>query len=142
MTNFENIVRPFQIQPLTPFGTRLRPPVDPVVVECALGGMGGRTVTFSFTGNGFKTLSLGDQKFKEVDRSSTKVKVENADDTDNFVEFCRPDRVDFASQKPSPLKATSFSDPANAKKSSSEYTYQHPSDKACQAQPSQPKKGC
>lgn len=144
MTHLENIVRPFTAELISPVGLRYGPAGPPVVVEVMLGGMGGRTTSYTFEGNGFKTLASDDNKFKEVGRKSTKVRVENEDDPDSFVEFCRADRVDFKTQKAPtvPKKTTSFSDPTRPKKDNSEYTYQHPKDKACISQPSQPKKGC
>lgn len=138
----EGLVRPFQTLQIAPLSFNLESPPQPGIVECKLGGSGGTTTTFTLEGFGFFTDNVSD--FKESDRKSTKVKVENEDDPDQFVEFCRADKITLSAKKGSdaPAKGSSYdpgggTNPGSRKKQNIEYQY--PDEKSCK--PKNPGKG-
>ena len=101
MTNLEQIVRPFQTGELfSPFSQptgRGRPAIEPVLVSI---GKGGDAQTFSYS-NHFHGESGDIQggKFKEIKRTTKKVRVENPDDSEQFVEFKRVESVLLKNEK-------------------------------------------
>lgn len=151
MTAMELLVRPFGFVVVTP------PPRAPSVavvvippVEFALGGKGGRTI--SITLDKFNVVIEKDKNdLKESGRKSTKVRVENEDDPDQFVEFCRADKITMSPVKKgtsSPAAASHAStDTSTApqkgpkKDTPQDFSYVYPPDKTCKS-PSEPPKGC
>jgi hypothetical protein len=145
----EGLVRPFVAGNVSPQSVRLpAKPNNPLVVECSLGGSGGRTTTFTMSGSGFIVENTNNQ-YKESNRKSTLVHVENEDNPDQFVEFCRADNIQFTQRKePQRQQKNSTYDPYNAaqaqarlgkERSKQGYGYQYPEDKTCR--PKNPDKG-
>lgn len=146
----EGLVRPFQQFPVFPAPTNLPPREVLGIVQVRLGGSGGTTTSFTLDGGGFITKE-NDQKFKEVDRKSTLVRVENEDDPDQFVELCRPDNITFKQddegKQKNPTKQSTWNagfNPDHVLKSweSRFYQYDHPKDKTCKPPNAAPKRGC
>lgn len=146
MTRFvpmEGLVRPFQTTSISPQALPFTAEaLDPAIIECKLGGNGGRTTSFSV--NGDDAFVDTSKDFKESNRESTLVKVENEEDPDQFVEFCRADKITLTGKKKSSEapRATSFdtesgTDPGSKDKQNIEYQY--PPDKSCK--PANPDKG-
>lgn len=85
MTAFETIVRPFQRKDVTP-PTRIvgkEKAVEPVLVEFGSGG--GKVLEYSFFFNpGLETIEK--DTYKEVKRDTVTKRVENPDDSSQFVD--------------------------------------------------------
>lgn len=148
----ETFVRPF-------LPGLIHPPVIPPSavpeetenVFCSLGGSGGQSGSFSY--DKFKVvIKEPANSFKESGRESTKVHVENQDDPDQFVEFCRADKVKLSPEKRGgggSVPATSsydlsgsfhdFGDRSSGTTQS--YKFQYPKDTTCKS-PAEPEKGC
>lgn len=155
MSMMENIVRPFS--PVDIFPALQAPrdtPVTPGVINLELGGSGGTTISMSFDGEN-KAVN-NDNKFKESARQSTKVHVANPDDPDQFVEFCRADKITLSPLNTDRKKAvTSSYDPSGgvhqfsqsnvSPQDNREYSFQYPDEnapsRAC-VTPAQPDRGC
>lgn len=159
----EAIVRPFApvvIRP--PSRVPLVAAITQEPVVFSLGGTGGRTI--SITTDGSPRIKVvqdpNAQKFKESGRDSTKVHVENEDDPEQFVEFCRADKIKLKQDKPDSAARQSTFDPsggyhyvpgagdtvpptlAGGVDEKREYSFKYPTDKATCKSPSQPDKGC
>jgi hypothetical protein len=155
MTMVENIVRPFTNYDALPFPLPATFPPSPGddVIDVALGGSGGRSVTWTYDGSGSVILS-DTNKYKEAGRKSTLVHVENPDDPDQFVEFCRADQVTLAPQKTKqpPIRTSSYDtsggyhdltggqQPTAKAEGNREYSFQYPKTTACKERV--PDKGC
>lgn len=136
----ENIVRPFQRSSVTPLRINLRAPVPSDEVECSLGGSGGRSVSFQLEGGGF--IFVNEKNFKETGRKSTLVRVENQDDSNQFVEFCRTDKINFKENKDDKYRKSSYSTGQSTSGSTEKnsFSMQHPTDRTCRP-PAQPDRG-
>jgi hypothetical protein len=159
----EVLVRPFAPIVIRPPAT---PPTEAGVtqepIEFSLGGSGGRTMSLKTARDGGVVLVDNANKYKESSRESTKVRVENEDDPDQFVEFCRADKVQFTPVKKgqNPPSTSSYdtsggyhsfsaSDPQGERvarssddTSTKEYNFKYPTDKkTCKSQ-NEPPKGC
>ena len=116
------------------------------LVHCKLGGSGGITQSVSFSG-GSKAIPSRNDDYKESGRSSTNVRVENPDDSSQYVEFCRADSVTMTSRNRTPKAPTRTStydlsggmNGGGQKNQTSKFQYQYPEDKACT--PRDPPKG-
>lgn len=148
MTVMEVIVRPFAPVVVTP--PALAPRIAALVAEptaFSLGGNGGRT--FSITLDKFKVVVEPDKNkdLKESSRQSTKVRVENENDSEQFVEFCRADKITMSPKRsgsPESSSSHASSDPqqqGGQKDTPQEFGYKYPSDKTCKS-PGQPPRGC
>lgn len=102
MTLVENIVRPFQgSSPYPQFRVFPAPNhSDPRIVDCALGGAGGRTVSWTIDGEG-RVIQGDVNKFRETSRTSEEATVHNPDDPDQFVTFCRARKINLTPDKTS-----------------------------------------
>lgn len=98
MTHLENVVRPFTALGITPPFVVLPAKTDETRVVCSLGGSGGRTVSWTFDGNGH-VIPSDTNRFKESSRTSESARVENPDDSTQFVEFCRATKINLTPQK-------------------------------------------
>jgi hypothetical protein len=142
-TPMEGLVRPFESPRITPLaGPNLVAPVPPGIVEAKLGGSGGRTTSFSLDEFGINSVKKDD--FKESDRKSTLVRVENEDDPGQFVEFCRADKITLTRKenKTPPPKGSSYDVTGGQNPSASgkqNVEYQYPEEKTCK--PKTPPKG-
>lgn len=148
LVHMEGVVRPFETKgPFLQAPSRLPPPEVPGIVNVSLGGSGGTTTSFSLDTKG--SYVQESQDYKESSRTSTNVRVEQDGNPDNFVEFCRADKIGLTSKDPKkpPAKASSY-DPtggagnlggANGGKDKRNYEFQYPEDKACT--PKNPPKG-
>lgn len=152
VTRLEEVVRPFVRSfpsPAAPLPLNYtRPEVDGVI-GVTLGGAGGRTL--QWTNSAGVIVKDDDNKFRESGRQSTKVRVENPDDSDQFVEFCRADRITLSPERNAkkPPRTSSY-DPSGGyhdfgsgtgKTSDMEYNYKYPDDTTCQPT-KPPKRGC
>src|SRR5262245_25496569 len=102
-TPMEVTVRPFAQVPIHPDQTTLPARVPAEVIDCHLGGEGGTTTSFSLGGLKIKVINRN-ETFKESGRKSTNVRVENPDDSSQFVEFCRADSVSLTSKNDTPTQ--------------------------------------
>jgi hypothetical protein len=139
----ENTIRPFAPVDFIPAISNLPARVPDGIVECKLGGSGGTTTTFTFEGSGFETIKS--EQYKESNRASTKVRVENPDDPSQFVEFCRADKITLTSKKQQEtIPRTSSYDTTGGYhgeggRTTREYEFQYPSDRTCRSR--EPPKG-
>ena len=145
----ESLVRPFQTPQVTPvrfLNFNVQNPLPPGIVECKLGGSGGRTTSFTLNGVGF-VVKDNDEKYKEVDRKSTLVKVENEDDPEQFVEICRADRLNFKSKKDEDSKYRQTGYTAGQQQGQGnddkarQFDMQYPDERTCQPKTKPPKGG-
>lgn len=155
MSMMENIIRPFSPVNIYPALQAPREtPEVPGVVLCQLGGSGGTTTSISFNGEMQTIESEG--SFKESGRESTKVQVSNPDDPDQFVEFCRADKINLTPTNKGakkPPRTSSYDTTGgyhdmtgnmnhNAVGSGNrDYAFQYPKDTTC-VSPAKPQKGC
>lgn len=99
MPFIETIVRPFVAVPV---GPSVRPfPVPSSTAdeaEASFGGSGGRTVSWTWDANE-KVIPSSEERFNETGRESNKVKVENPDDSEQFVEFCQAKHMTLTRDK-------------------------------------------
>jgi hypothetical protein len=144
-TPLENTVRPFAQLPIHPQRVVLPAPIAHAEIDCKLGGSGGTTTSFTLpTTSGRITTSQ--ENYKESDRKSTLVRVENPDDPTQFVEFCRADKITLTKENkspPTPPRTSSY-DLTGAMhggedRTTRNYSYKYPTDKACT--PRSPPKG-
>lgn len=136
----ENIVRPFVRPSVSPLRINTRAPVPADEVECSLGGSGGRSISFQLEGGGF--VFINQKNFKETSRKSTLVRVENEDDPNQFVEFCRTDKINFKENKEDKYRKTSYGggpSPGGGTEKNS-FSMQHPTDRTCRP-PAEPSRG-
>lgn len=161
----ESIVRPFApivIRPPARAPDVASAPQEPVAFS--FGGTGGRTVSITTDGHPLiKVVQDNNSNYKESGRESTKVHVENSDDPEQFVEFCRADKIHLKQDKKgasaSAPRQSSFDpsggyhyvsgagDPTPPPLSGGidekrEYSFKYPTDKATCKSPSTPDKGC
>jgi hypothetical protein len=140
MTNMENTVRPFTPVQIHPAASNMSAPLPPGVVECSLGGSGGTTTSFSYNGQTGEVKTEG-TNWKETGRTSTAVRIENPEDSSQYVDMCRADKItmqptDQQQAPPNPPTQSSYKLPdyvgaALAKKGisyrpQSQYEYQYP----------------
>jgi hypothetical protein len=90
----ELLIRPFQLPKVTPptaviGGTVL---ADPVTIQ--IDTEGGKTFEFSYSFSG--ETGTASNSYKEVKRTSQKKKIENPDDSTQFVEVQRATKIKFA----------------------------------------------
>jgi hypothetical protein len=93
--SFERIVRPFAAKDVTPsvpsLFPRSAPPGDAVAMSI---GKGGDAQTFSYSYHYHaESGDVKGGKFKEIKRTQRTVRVENPDDSDQYVEFKRVEQV-------------------------------------------------
>lgn len=150
-TTMEVIVRPFAPVIITPPARAPRATgvaADPIAFS--LGGKGGRTLSITLDKNKVVVEPDKNKDLKESGRESTKVRVENEDDPDQFVEFCRANKIKMSPKKlGSPESSASHASSeeqstqqqGQQKDTPQEFTYKYPSDKTCKS-PSEPPKGC
>lgn len=140
--SLENIIRPFSPVQVRPTIYAPRPePVLPGIKQVKLGGSGGKSVSFTFNNSG--SVVDDNNKFQESSRKSSKVKIENEDDPDQFVEFCRADSITLrAKNKDSQPPRTSSYDTSGGTHDfgnnldpsaggSQELNFQYPKEKTC-----------
>lgn len=161
MTNvtMEVIVRPFAPVVVTPPALAARATGgtdDPIAFS--LGGKGGRTLSITLDKNKIVVKPEDKNDLKESGRQSTKVRVENENDPEQFVEFCRADKISMRPKKDQPngqpneqasyaksvndtQAAFAASQIAPNKPEVHSFGYKYPSDKTCKS-PSAPPKGC
>lgn len=92
-SGIETLVRPFVPFPLYPSTTRYRVNLGVSDTEQVLGGGGGREIQMSLSAEGKAATWPDTEKFKETGRESKQVRVENPNDSDQFVEFCQATSV-------------------------------------------------
>lgn len=92
MMGLESVVRPFVSPLIAPAAGQLGDLKNPDVVNCSLGGKGGRSVPWTLSGSN-KVLKSQTEKYLESSRDTVKRRVENPDDSSQFVEFCQTKRL-------------------------------------------------
>lgn len=121
--NLEEIVRPFQGASIFPSAERLGPLTAPGIVFCSLGNKGGKTVSWSFSAEGKAPVSEN-TKLKETGRTSIKQRIENPDDSSQFVEVCQATSIKTTSEArtdKAPAQSTYTNFSAMGKMSKQEY---------------------
>lgn len=98
MMSLESVVRPFVSTPIAPPSGPLGNLKNPNVVNCSLGGKGGRSVPWTLSGSN-KVLKSQTEKYLESSRDTVKRRVENPDDSSQFVEFCQTKRLKLTRDK-------------------------------------------
>lgn len=138
-TPLENTLRPFAQLPIHPQQVVLRAGVVQSVIECRLGGAGGQTTSFTLGTTGLKVVD-SQENYKESGRKSTLVRVENPDDSSQFVEVCRADKITLTKENKGPQEPTRTSSydvtggmhgGDDKGRSTINQSYQYPEDKAC-----------
>lgn len=111
MSNMESVIRPFGVESLAPLPTPGRRNfIDPAIVLASFGGAGGRTASWTISGDGSVVPPQTDN-FRESSRTSVSRRVENPDDPSQFVEFCQAKRVSLSPENGSgrgPSRSTSY----------------------------------
>lgn len=141
MSLIEGFVRPFVVPSILPPPLAPRPaPLDPTAIIVSLGGKGGTTVSMTFETTTRATVVPG-KNFKETGRKSTLTHVENEDDPDQFVEFCRADKVSVKPKKRAGGSDRSSSFGSGDRDDTETYSFDYPKTKECKS-PNEPPKGC
>lgn len=143
MTNMETIVRPFAPVAVFPAASVFRLSRGADSNEQVLGGGGGREVSFTFNNESKAAKWPDTEKFKESGRESTKVKVENPDDSEQFVEFCQAKSVSLKKERDgAPPRKTSYGTSGNQGVNNRDYGFNYDKEnKQCKPQKGPPK-GC
>lgn len=90
MAGLEHVVRPFQTERVSLPAGGPRRQVDAEGVVCHFVGDGNaKTFSFSFS----TSVSGGGTKFKEVERTTKRVRIENPEDPNQFVEVDRVKKI-------------------------------------------------
>lgn len=143
--SLENFVRPFAAPNISPPAIPPQPLAPSIIdVICSLGGDGGQTVSVTYETE-HSTMVVESNNYKESGRRSSKVHVENEDDPDQFVDFCRADKLSLTKKnKGSSASKQSSYDPGGSTASGSQatnYSFEYPTEKTCKSK-SEPPKGC
>jgi hypothetical protein len=142
-TQLEDVVRPFALKNLLPSPTQLPQKAPEGFTDAALGGSGGTSVTYTTDSAGF-SFENEEDKFKESGRKSTLKRVENEDDPEQFIEFCRADKISLTpkqeANKPKRTSTYDTSGGGGSNKRQLEYEFQYPDEPTCKS-PSEPQSG-
>lgn len=96
--SLEPVVRPFQDRPIAPAVLILDDMKQDEPIVQSIGSEGGTTFDFSYSFSGNAKSSGGDD-WKETSRKSETVRIENPDDSDQFVQTKRAKSINFNDTK-------------------------------------------
>lgn len=160
MPYLESWVRPFIGPAISPPALPPQPlTVAPTDVLISLGGDGGMSLSLTYD-TSQRVIIKPENNFKESSRRSTNVHVENPDDPDQFVDFCRADTIGYtpknkgsSSPKQSTYNALGAEGTTAAEGQARDatgaqgiqgqtlYTFDYPTSTTCKS-PSEPPRGC
>lgn len=145
MPYLESWVRPFIGPAISPPALPPQPlAVAPTDVLISLGGDGGLSLSLTYDTTQ-SVIIKQDKNFKESGRRSSNVHVENPDDPEQFVDFCRADKLSLTPKsKGSSSSKQSTYDPGGGAQSTTDaqtYSFDYPTSTTCKS-PSEPPRGC